>query len=125
MPGHGETILVVEDDAEVRELVIGLMANLGYQTLAAENGADAIAIIEARPDIALLFTDVVLPGGMSGPDIARAAVALRPGLKVVFTSGYAQDALDRQTQSGQHVDLLQKPYRKADLARKIAGSLNS
>jgi PAS domain S-box-containing protein len=122
--GHGETILVVEDDQAVRELVINLLDGLGYRTLEACDGPAALALLDRHEEIDLMFTDVVLPNGMSGPDIAALAQSSRPGLKVVFTSGYTQDALADDAGEGHPIELLQKPYRKTELAKKLFASLH-
>ena len=121
--GKGETILVVEDDPAVRELVVGMLTGLGYRTIEAEDGKSALDIIDARPDIALLFTDVVLPRGLSGPEIAREARRRRPGLNVIFTSGYMKRETGRADGFGESHVLIQKPYRKADLARQLNAAL--
>jgi CheY-like chemotaxis protein/two-component sensor histidine kinase len=115
-----EIILVVEDNAAVRSTVTGQLASLGYTIVEAENPAVALSLLgdpALRAD--LLFTDIVMPGGMNGHELARAALALRPELKVLYTSGYSGSALrngDRLLE-GEH--FLSKPYRKDELARKV------
>jgi CheY-like chemotaxis protein len=121
--GHGESILVVEDDPSVRELVVGMLASLGYKTLEAAQGNEALEIIDSDQGIDLLFTDVVLPGGMSGLDIAREAVRRRPGLKVVYTTGYARCRAADFSADGEAVEILLKPFRKHDLAIRLAANL--
>jgi CheY-like chemotaxis protein len=86
----GETVLVVEDDPDVRSYATDTLRELGYDVLEAESARAALELIEHHPEIRVLFTDVGLPGGMNGPQLADAARALRSGLKVVFTSGYAR-----------------------------------
>ena len=113
------TVLVVEDDDPVRRFATEVLRNLGYQVLSAENGAAALAILKERADIALLFTDVVMPGGMNGRQLADAALLLRPGLKVLFTSGYTENAIVHHGRLDRGVQLLAKPYRAVDLARKL------
>src|ERR1700730_11267364 len=88
-----ESILIVEDDALVREYVVTQISSLGYDTLAASNGAEALAIIDGPERIDLLLTDVIIPGGMNGRQLAIAAEMRRPGLKVLFTSGYTENAI--------------------------------
>ena len=117
--GAGETILVVEDDADVRRLAHSLLADLGYQVVEAGDGASALAVLDEMPEVALLFTDVVLPGGMCGTELAREARRRRHGLKVLFTSGYSKKAIVRHGRVDEGVELIEKPYRKASLARKL------
>jgi signal transduction histidine kinase len=117
--GHG-TILAVDDDAEVRRAVTRQLADLGYTVIEAENAPAALALLAdtARP-IDLLFTDVIMPGGMNGHELARAALALRPSLRVLFTSGYPGTALRNGDTLGHGAHILSKPYRKQHLARKL------
>jgi nitrogen-specific signal transduction histidine kinase/CheY-like chemotaxis protein len=116
---RAESVLVVEDDTEVRDRVVAMLSELGYRARQAEDGASALAILDEEPGIALLFTDLVLPGGMSGPMLAAEARARRPGLKILFTSGYetADATFHGQLEKTAHV--LGKPYRKAELARRL------
>jgi CheY-like chemotaxis protein len=121
-----ETILVVEDDADVRSYSIELLHELGYRVLEAQDAASALAVL-AKPEadqIALLFTDVVLPGGMTGADLARQALIMRPTLKVLFTTGYARDAIVHQGRLDEGVDLITKPFTYADLAAKLRDALD-
>lgn len=122
--GQG-TILVVEDDDLVREHVVGQLTSLGYRVLEAPNGANALELINVNWDIDLLFTDVVMPGGMSGRDLADAARLVRPYLKVLFTSGYTQDAMVHNGRLDYGVELLSKPYRRDHLAKKIRDALDA
>ncbi len=117
--GHGETVLVVEDDAAVRDACLDLLGDLGYAALAARDGNAALTLLDDTPDVALLFTDVVLPGGMSGTDLAPEALRRRPGLKVLYTSGYTENAVIHHGRLDDDVELIGKPYRKAQLARKL------
>jgi signal transduction histidine kinase len=120
-PARGqETILVVEDNVDVRRTVTRQLTDLGYMVLAAENPQAALTYLKDRQaEIDLLFTDIVMPGRINGHDLARAALAERPGIKVLFTSGYSGASLrhDDRLQEGEH--FLSKPYRRDDLARKI------
>jgi len=121
--GRGEAILVLEDEDAVRTLAISILTRLGYEPLPATDGREALEVLEARPDIVLLFTDVVLPGGMSGPEVAKLALARRPDLKVLYTSGYAEAAvLDKGGVDGS-AEILEKPYLKEALAQKVHASL--
>ncbi len=118
-------ILVVEDDADVRALVVDLLIDLGYDAVEAEDGQSALARLDERPDIDLLFTDVVLPFGMSGHDVASEATRRRPGLKVVFTSGYPDQQSGDRSLDGQDDVIVAKPYRKSELAEKLAAALGA
>ncbi len=123
--GDGKTVLVVEDDTAVRESVVGLLRSLGYETVAAADAETTLRRLEETPDVALLFSDLVLPRGGSGADIARRARRRRPGLKVLFTTGHSDEAVARHGRLEDGADLIQKPYRKADLARKVAAALGA
>jgi CheY-like chemotaxis protein len=121
-----ETILVVEDDADVRAYSTEVLRELGYHVLEAHDAASAMELLRgpAADQIALLFTDVVLPGGMTGADLARDAVSLRPNLKVLFTTGYARDAIVHHGRLDEGVDLITKPFTYGDLAAKLREALD-
>jgi PAS domain S-box-containing protein len=120
--GH-ETILVVEDDRLVREYVLTQLHSLGYVTLAAASAAEALALVGKNEKFDLLFTDVIMPGAMNGRQLADAMVTARPDLKVLFTSGYTENAIIHHGRLDQGVLLLAKPYRKSDLAKMIRKAL--
>jgi len=122
-PRGSETILVVEDDARVRRVAIARLRSLGYQVIEAAKGAAALAILSEHPEIAMIFTDVVMPGGMTGDELAQAALALRPDVKILLTSGYAEPAVASQGLSAGA--WLKKPYTAAELARKIRSILDA
>jgi signal transduction histidine kinase len=123
---HGdETILVVEDDALVRDYVVTQIRRFGYHTLAASNAAEALAIIDIGERIDLLFTDVIMPGGMNGRQLAAEAIKRREGLKVLYTSGYTENAIVHHGRLDAGVLLLPKPYISSDLARMIRTALAS
>ena len=119
-PAHrNESILVVEDNPGVREVAVKQLRDLGYQVRAADGPQQALAFLrETDYEVDLLFTDLVMPG-MNGADLAQAAAALRPGLKVLFTSGYSGSALRDDQRLKNDGMFLGKPYRKQDLARKL------
>jgi nitrogen-specific signal transduction histidine kinase len=121
--GH-ETILVVEDDPLVRVFVTTQLETLGYTTLATSNGPEALRMIEEGAAFDLLFTDVIMPGGMNGRQLAEEALKRRPSLKVLFTSGYTDDAIVHHGRLDPGVLLLAKPYRKSDLAHMVRAALN-
>lgn len=112
-------ILVVEDDDELRRIVCTVLRRLGYTITEASNGAEALQYLDDGLTYDLLFTDVVLPGGMNGLDIAMAAQDRYPGIKILFTSGYAADALLNGRPENMQADLLSKPYRRGHLTEKI------
>ncbi len=118
-----ETVLVVEDDDLVRGNVAAELHGLGYRTLTATTGAEGLALIESNREIDLLFTDLVMPGGMSGRQLAEQARQKNPAIKVLFTTGYAEEAVTHHDRLEPGMLLLSKPYRKADLARMIRQAL--
>lgn len=117
--GGKEHILVVEDDALVRNHVTGLLAGLGYRVTSASSGQEALGLLEKGREYDLLFTDVIMPGGMNGRELADSAAVLRPGLRVLFTSGYTENAIVHHGRLDRGVHLLGKPYRRQDLAAKV------
>jgi len=117
--GGNETILVVEDDLLVRTYVIAQLTGLGYKTLSAANGAEALAIDDRGIQFDLLFTDVIMPGKMNGRQLAEEMANRRPSLKVLFTSGYTENAIIHHGRLDPGVFLLAKPYRKSELARML------
>ena len=121
--GGDETILVVEDDRLVRDYVLTQLRSLGYVTLDAANGAEAMALVEAGHEFDLLFTDVIMPGAMNGRQLADEIAKRRPGLKVLFTSGYTENSIIHHGRLDTGVLLLAKPYRKSDMARMIRTAL--
>jgi CheY-like chemotaxis protein len=116
--GGTETILVVEDDALVRNYVVAQLASLGYRTLSAASGAEALALVDQGAEFDLLFTDVIMPG-MNGRQLVQELTRRRSPLRVLYTSGYTQHVIVTHGRLDPGVALLAKPYRKADLAQKI------
>ena len=123
--GRGETVLVVEDDSFVRTFALGTLEGLGYRVIAAADGREALARLAAEPNIAVLFTDIVMPGGMNGWELARRAMDLKPGLKVLVTSGYALETLASRGLIAPEMTFLTKPYRKPELSRRLRETLES
>ena len=117
-PGGRETILVVEDDALVRGYVVAQLGSLGYTTLVAGDGAAALAVVDRGAAFDLLFTDMIMPG-MNGRELAEAVRKRRPDVKVLYTSGYSENAFVHEGHLDAGIALLTKPYRKQDLSRKI------
>ncbi|SFU72607.1 CHASE domain-containing protein [Pseudoduganella namucuonensis] len=121
--GGSETILVVEDDAEVRQIAINTLTELGYTVLDAEDGERALAIVRGGIAIDLLFTDVVMPGPVSSTELAALASAMLPRMAVLFTSGYTRNALTSKGRLQEGVQLLSKPYRREQLAQRVREAL--
>jgi len=119
LQGGSETILVVEDDPLVRNYVATQLTGLGYTTLTAANATEALEYIDGVKNFDLLFTDVIMPGSINGRQLADEAVRRRPSLKVLFTSGYTENAIVHHGRLDPGVLLLAKPYRKSDLARMV------
>ncbi len=117
--GGTETILVVEDDEGVRAAAVDMLTDLGYTVLRAENAEAALKILQGGAKIQLLFTDVVMPGPISTREFTRRAVEMLPGLLVLYTSGYTQNAIVHNGRLDDDAFLLSKPYRKDELARKL------
>ncbi len=121
--GTGDaTILVVEDNAEVRRVVARQLGGLGYRVIESANAAAALQAL-ATETVDLLFTDVIMPGGMTGIELAGQARRLRPGLKVLVTSGFAEASLNLGGEAGGDIGVLSKPYRKEELARHVRRAL--
>ncbi len=115
----GEVVLVVEDDRNLRSLTLLVLKSLGYRTVEAEDGPAACEILDGTDRIDLLLTDVVLPKGMNGPELAKHAKSRRPGLRVLFVSGYPRDAILRDGMLDDDMYLLSKPFPKVELARMV------
>ncbi|MBY0336308.1 MAG: response regulator [Acetobacteraceae bacterium] len=118
------TILLLEDDAMVRDFATTALEEAGHRVLAAADGAAALALLDRHPDIALLFTDVVLGPEMNGREVADAARARRPDLPVLFTTGYTRNAIIHHGRLDADVTLLSKPYTAAELAAAVARRLS-
>ncbi len=112
-------ILVVDDNQGVLGIVVDQLTSLGYRVIATSNGAEALELLRRDEEVDLLFTDVVMPGELAGRALAAKAVEMRPGLKVLFASGYFEGTLVGEGQLETDVQFLPKPYRRQDLARKI------
>lgn len=122
--GEGETVLVVEDEPQVREVAVAFLQSLGYRTCDVGSAAEALERLGDDPDIALLFSDVKLGNGMDGNELAEAARRLRPGLAVLMTSGYDDKVLKGDSAPGRSRDVLRKPYRREQLAASIQRCLD-
>ncbi|HLI10521.1 MAG TPA: PAS domain S-box protein [Alphaproteobacteria bacterium] len=118
-PSGKHVVLAVENDAAVLNLTATMVRSLGYTVVTARSGDEAMRLIEQREDIDILLTDVMLPGSLNGPTLAKQAVALRPGLKILFTSGYAEHAIMESNMLDESVNLIGKPFRKQQLAERL------
>ena len=123
LPHGNEIIMVVEDDALVRNFVTAQLQSLGYRTLGAANGPAAMLMVDSGEPFDLLFTDVIMPGGMTGRQLADEVAKRRPGTKVLYTSGYTDNAIVHQGRLDPGVLLLTKPYRKSQLANMVRRAL--
>ena len=112
-------VLVVEDDDEVRATVVEMLSDLGYRVLKAVDAQNALAVIESGMAIDLLFTDVVMPGNLKSPELARKARQRLPDIAVLFTSGYTENSIVHGGRLDAGVELLSKPYTREALARKL------
>ena len=119
-----ETILIVDDREDVAELARTILRDFGYTTLMAGNGREALEILDGNDRIDLIFTDLIMPGGMNGVMLAREARRRQPRLKVLLTTGYAEASLERTDAGGSEFAVLNKPYRRTDLIRRVRAVLD-
>ena len=103
---------------------VALLSNLGYEVMEAANGPAALSMLEKSSRVNLLFTDVVLPGGMNGPELAAEVARRRPGIGILYTSGYTEEAIIHQGGLDEGIELLPKPFRREDLAQKIRSAID-
>src|SRR5262249_27095481 len=118
-PGGNETVLVAEDNADIRQMALEQLESLGYRTIAAVDGEQALSILRGGDKVDLLFTDIVMSGRLSGYDLASIARKSRPDLGILLTSGYAESK-----QRDVAMKFLRKPYRKQELARALRAVLD-
>jgi CheY-like chemotaxis protein len=121
LPGGSETIFVVEDNAELRQTAVSQLMTLGYRVLEAENGEAALTVLKGSESIDLLFSDIVMTGQLTGRALAEEARRLRPGMKIILSTGYAEKVT---TNGAEGWYLLRKPYRRRELALKVRGVLD-
>ena len=121
--GQGEAVLVVEDDPELRDLALRLLTELGYRARAVKSGHQALVVLERDEAVDLLFTGIALGGGLDGIDLAQEARRRRPGLKVLFAAGCLDGVAGGRLPAGEVSERLEKPYRRAILARKLCAVL--
>ncbi|MEI7949060.1 MAG: ATP-binding protein [Gammaproteobacteria bacterium] len=122
--GGNELILLVEDDAAVSSFASQFLSSLGYTVLLAASGEAALVLLKQRNDIVMLFTDIIMPGGMDGGELAKKALELDPALKVLYTSGYTDNALIKEGNLDPNVNFLTKPYTLNTMANRIRETLD-
>ncbi len=118
-----QTVLVVEDDADARATLAAMVTELGYRVVEAENGASALPILQQERPVDILLSDVIMPGGMNGLDLAKAARKRRPDIRVLFVSGYDRMVIAQATRYDDSLKLLNKPFSLTDLARELQALL--
>ncbi len=123
LPDKKQIVLVVEDNESVREVAAAMIEELGYEVLTAHNGPAGFKIIEERRDIALVLSDVIMAGGMNGPELAAKAIKVRPKLKVLFMSGYAPGSVRLMQDMPDTIELVNKPFTRNDLTEKVRRAL--
>jgi PAS domain S-box-containing protein len=116
-------VLVVEDNAQVREVAAAMIEEMGFETLLACNGPEGLSLIMERPDINLVITDVIMAGGMNGPELANKALKMRPDLKLLFMSGYAPGSVRQMQDLPDSIELVNKPFTRTDLTDKVRRAL--
>ena len=121
----GDTILLVEDDEEVNRFATEVLREEGYNVIATHDARSALRLLDANPGIKLLFTDVILPGGMNGRQLSDEALRRRPDLKVLYATGYTRDAIIHQGRLDADVELLNKPFTHDLLTRKVRQILDA
>lgn len=124
LEARGETVLVVEDEQDMRQIAVSLLHDLGYQVLQADHGAAAMATLKTEPRVDLLLTDLVLPGGMSGSELAQAGKGSHPEIKILLMSGYADGGVPGDLHCEDNVEFLRKPFTKDLLARSVRDALD-
>lgn len=123
MPAKRQIILVVEDNQAVREIAAAMIEDMGFEPIVASSGAEGLEIIKERSDLALMLSDVIMAGGMNGPELVVKALKLRPELKVLFMSGYAPGSVRQMQDLPDTIDLVNKPFTRNDLTEKVRRAL--
>ena len=119
LPAKPQIVLVVEDNPAVRDVAAAMIEEMGFETIVASNGPEGLEIIKARDDLALVLSDVIMAGGMNGPELAAKALKVRPDLKVLFMSGYAPGSVRQMQDLPDTIDLVNKPFTRNDLTEKV------
>ena len=123
IPAKKQIVLVVEDNNAVRDIAAAMIEEMGFEAIVASNGPEGLDIITARDDLALVLSDVIMAGGMNGPELAAKALKLRPGLKVLFMSGYAPGSVRQMQDLPDTIDFVNKPFTRNDLTEKVRRAL--
>jgi CheY-like chemotaxis protein len=123
--GEGESVLVVEDDPALRQVIVLFLEQKNYQVAAASNGSEALEILDESGPFDLLLSDIILPGELSGPELVNLVASKQPSMKCLLMSGYASDAFEGETGSPDPTNLLQKPFSMGALARKVRSVLRA
>jgi len=123
VPQRRAKVLVVEDNSAVRDVAAAMIDEMGFETFTASNGHEGLAAIEAMPDLDLVLSDVIMAGGMNGPELIAKAIKLRPDLKVLFMSGYAPGSVRQMQDIPEEIELVNKPFTRADLNDKVKRAL--
>jgi CheY-like chemotaxis protein len=123
LPERKLNVLIVEDNDAVREVAAAMIEDMGFAVLSANSGPEGFKIIEANAAIDLVISDVIMAGGMNGPDLARKALKARPDLKFLFMSGYAPGSVRQMQDLPDTVDLVHKPFSRSDLTAKVMKAL--
>ena len=116
-------VLVVEDNTSVRDVAAAMIEEMGYEVITASNGHEGLKAIEERKDIDLVLSDVIMAGGMNGPELANRAIKIRPGLKILFMSGYAPGSVRQMQDLPDTIELVNKPFTRNDLTEKVRKAL--
>jgi CheY-like chemotaxis protein len=118
-----QIVLVVEDNPAVRDIAAAMIEEMGFETIVASSGPEGLEIIKSRDDLALVLSDVIMAGGMNGPELATKALKVRPNLKVLFMSGYAPGSVRQMQDLPDSIDLVNKPFTRNDLTEKVRRAL--
>jgi CheY-like chemotaxis protein len=123
--GRRESVLVVEDDFALRKVIVSSLNERNYQVTAAPDGSEALAILDESGPFDLLLSDIILPGALSGPQLAKEITRRQPSIKILLMSGYASDVFEEETGPPDDMNLLQKPFSMGALARKMRSILKA
>jgi CheY-like chemotaxis protein len=121
----GGTVLVVDDEVDLLEVALVYLAEMGFTAYEAVDGASALEVLAQRPEIDLMVTDIVMPGGMNGVELVQKALVLRPGLKIIYSSGFPAEALAEKSMPLVDGPLLRKPYQRAEFVTMVHHAMES